>query len=307
MTGSSPDPVDAYRADLLAGRHVFISGGGTGLGAAMAARLAQLGAAITICGRRRSPLDETAAAIRDAGGKAEGIPCDITKRHRVEQCLDEAEQRSGPVTDLINNAAGNFLALSEDLDPRGFEAVTNINLFGSFHCTQACGQRWIERETGGNVVAIATTYTDTGAALVMPSATTKAAIVAMMRSLAVEWGPYGIRLNSIAPGPIPTKGAWDRLIPDASFEDDMRKTVPLGRFATKRELADLAAYLLSDLSAMITGQLIELDGGARLAGHGSFNDLLRIPRDELRSTFDALRPRRRRTPTDDDASSTGPR
>ncbi len=296
MSAAEPPgaPTQPYRPDLLSGEHILITGGGTGLGSAMAARFAELGAAITICGRRRSPLETTVARIAEAGGRAEGLPCDIQRRPRVDAMLAEAEQRQGPLTGLVNNAAGNFLSLSEDLDPRGFEAVMGINLTGSFHCTQACGRLWIERKTAGRVLCIATTYTDTGSSFVMPSAASKAAIVSMMRSLAVEWGPYGIRLNAIGPGPIPTKGAWERLMPDASFEDELREAVPLGRFATRDELGNLAAFLMSDASSFITGQLIELDGGARLAGHGAFHGMNRIPREQLGEHFNSLRPRPKR-------------
>lgn len=293
-----------YRSGLLQDQHILVTGGGTGLGSAMAERFASLGAAITICGRRRSPLEETVTQLRAAGYRAEGIPCDITRRERVDAMIAEAEKRQGPLTGLVNNAAGNFLALSEQLDPRGFEAVMSINVSGTFHCTQACGRLWIERETPGNVLSIVTTYIETGSAFVMPSAASKAAIAAMMRSLAIEWGPFGIRLNAIAPGPIPTKGAWDRLMPDKAFEETLRESVPLGRFATREELGDLAVFLMSGIAASITGQVIELDGGARLAGHGAFNGLMKLPRDELSKHFDSLRPRRRsrdeRPPADDE-------
>jgi len=270
---------------------VLVTGGGTGLGAAMAERMAGLGAAITVCGRRRAPLESTVARLRAAGARAEAISCDVRDAGRVEATVEEAERRQGPLHVLVNNAAGNFLAQSEALEPRGFDAVVSINLYGSFHCTQACGRRWIARGGGGTVLSIATTYADTGAAFLLPSAASKAAIVAMTRSLAVEWGRHGIRLNAIAPGPIPTPGAWQRLVPDPGFEEQLRRHVPLQRFATRAELADLAVYLVSDLSAAMTGQLIELDGGARLAGHGAFNALLEVPEDELRRQFAALRPR----------------
>jgi NAD(P)-dependent dehydrogenase (short-subunit alcohol dehydrogenase family) len=281
-----------YRPDLLQGQHILVTGGGTGLGSAMATTLASLGAAITICGRRRTPLEETVSRMRADGLRAEGIPCDIRKRPRVDAMIAEAETRQGPLTGLVNNAAGNFLALSDELDPRGFEAVMSINVSGTFHCTQACARLWIERETPGSVLSIVTTYIETGSAFLLPSAASKAAIATMMRSLAVEWGPFGIRLNAIAPGPIPTKGAWDRLMPDETFEQTLRASVPLGRFATREELGDLAAYLMSEAASSITGQVIELDGGARLAGHGSFNGLMQVPREKLAKHFETLRPQR---------------
>ena len=283
---------EPYRADLLAGQHVLITGGGTGLGASLAARCADLGAAISICGRRRAPLDETVATLREAGGRAEGIPCDVREPDAVEALVSEAEQRQGPVTRLINNAAGNFLAFSHTLDSRGFDAVVDINLRGGFHATRACGRRWIERKSGGGVITITTTYTESGSPFIMPSATTKAALVAMSRSLAVEWGPHDIRLNCIAPGPIYTKGAWDRLMPGADFEKELLAGVPLGRFATREDLGQLAVYLLSDeLSGTLTGQVVDLAGGARWAGHGSFSQLMRVPTEQLEQAFAALRPR----------------
>ncbi|MDG2148681.1 MAG: SDR family oxidoreductase [Planctomycetota bacterium] len=285
-----------YRPDLLKGQHILITGGGTGLGSAIATRFASLGAAITICGRRRSPLEDTVAALRAKGSRAEGIPCDIQHREKVDEMIAEAESRQGSLTGLVNNAAGNFLSLSEQLDPRGFEAVMSINVSGTFHCTQACAQLWIQRKEPGSVLSIVTTYIETGSAFVMPSAASKAAIAAMMRSLAVEWGPYGIRLNAIAPGPIPTKGAWERLIPDKSFEEKLRDSVPIGRFATREELGNLAVYLMSDSAASMTGQVIELDGGARLAGHGAFNGLMQLPREKLAKHFDSLRPPRQPRP-----------
>ena len=267
-----------------------MTGGGTGLGSAMARRFASLGAKLTLCGRRKSPLEEMAATIREAGGAAEAVPCNVRHADRVEAAVDEAEERQGPVTALVNNAAGNFLARSEQLDARGFDAVLSINLYGGFHCTTALGRRWIERGHGGSVLSITTTYTDTGGPFVLPSAVSKAGMVTMSRTLAVEWGRHGIRLNCISPGPIPTKGAWDRLMPDPAFEEQLRAKVPLGRFATRDELGDLAVFLISDLSASVTGQVVELDGGARLAGHGSFNGLLEVPPEELTRHFEALRP-----------------
>lgn len=286
-------PSEPYRADLLAGQHVLVTGGGSGLGAAMAERCASLGAAVTVCGRRRAPLDETATTIRDAGGKAEGLSCDVRKSEAVEALIDEAEERQGPLTMLLNNAAGNFLAHSHTLEDKGFDAIVDINLRGGFHMMRACGRRWIERGGGGSVLSIVTTYAETGACFVLPSAASKAGIVAMTRSLAVEWGKHGIRLNAIAPGPIPTKGAWDRLMPGADYEERMRESIPLKRFATKHDLGTLAVFLLSDqLSASVSGQVVDLDGAAKWACGASFNELARLPDEQLTATFDAMRPRK---------------
>ena len=286
----SPGP---FRDGLLAEEHILITGGGTGLGAAMARHLAALGAAVTVCGRRRDPLETTAAALVEAGGRAQGLSCDVRKRERIEALLDEAEAGLGPVTGLINNAAGNFLAESETLEPKGFEAVLAIVMEGGWHATQLCGQRWIERGTGGSVLSIGTGYAETGGPFVLPSSMAKAALVNMTRSLAAEWGRYGIRLNVIAPGPIPTKGAWTRLMPDPTFEQRMIANIPLGRFVTQDELGHLAVFLMSDAAFMITGQVVDLDGGARFRGGASFHQLLDLPDDQRRGLFAAMRPKPR--------------
>ncbi|MEL7364144.1 MAG: SDR family NAD(P)-dependent oxidoreductase, partial [Bacteroidota bacterium] len=200
----------SYSSDLLAGQHIVVTGGGTGLGRSMAMRFAEHGAAVTICGRRTEPLETTVGDIREAGGQAEGISCNLREADSVVAFFEEAEERQGPVTGLVNNAAANFLAPSHTISPNGFDAIVKTNLYGSFYATQWCGQRWIERGTKGAVLSISTTYADTGSAFVLPSAVSKAGIVAMTKSLAAEWGVYGIRLNCIAPGPFPTDGAWKR-------------------------------------------------------------------------------------------------
>jgi len=288
MTDDAPT---SLAPNLLADQHILITGGGTGLGAGMARHFARLGASITVCGRRRAPLEERVAELRELGAAAEGLPCDLRKADKVDAMVAEAEARLGALTGLVNNAAGNFLAFSETISARGFDAIVDTNLKGGFYATQAVGKRWIEREQPGAVVSIVTTYAEHGGAYVLPSAMSKAGMSALTRALAVEWGPFGIRLNAIAPGPIPTKGAWDRLMPDADFEEHMRQGVPLRRFATKSELGDLAAFLLSPHALTLTGQIIELDGGARVAGGASFNELTRLPRAKLDKLFSALRPR----------------
>jgi NAD(P)-dependent dehydrogenase (short-subunit alcohol dehydrogenase family) len=284
----------AFGDDLLAGRHVLVTGGGTGLGRALAERFAGVGARLSLCGRRQEPLEEAAAAIRAAGGCAEGIPADVRDADAVDRLVEEAERRQGPLDTLVNNAAGNFLAATEELSASAFDAVVRTNLHGSFHCTTACGRRWIERGTPGVVLSITTTYARTGSAFVVPSAASKAGVEAMTRSLAVEWGRHGIRLNAVAPGPIPTEGAWSRLVPDAAAEKAMLARIPLGRFGGPDDLADLAAFLVSDLASWLTGTVIALDGGEVLAAGGQFNELARRPPDELRALFAALRSERRR-------------
>ncbi len=281
---------DSFAPDLLADQHIVVTGGGTGLGRAMALRFADLGAAVTINGRRPDPLAETVRDIEEAGGAAEGIQCNVRDYEAVQAFFEEAEDRQGPVTRLINNAAANFLAPTEDISPNGFDAIVQTNLYGSFYCTQACGQRWLERDAEGVVLSIATTYAETGSAYVVPSAMSKAGIVAMTRSLAAEWGSEGIRLNAVAPGPFPTEGAWDRLVPDDDLEQKMRERVPVRRFGEPEELATLASFLLSDLSAFMNGEVVTFDGGEALAAGGQFNTFTRMPRRQVKALMEQMRP-----------------
>ncbi len=281
---------DSFAPDLLADQHIVVTGGGTGLGRAMALRFADLGAAVTINGRRPDPLAETVRDIEETGGAAEGIQCNVRDYEAVQAFFEEAEDRQGPVTRLVNNAAANFLAPTEDISPNGFDAIVQTNLYGSFYCTQACGQRWLERDAEGVVLSIATTYAETGSAYVVPSAMSKAGIVAMTRSLAAEWGSEGIRLNAVAPGPFPTEGAWDRLVPDDDLEQKMRERVPVRRFGEPEELATLAGFLLSDLSAFMNGEVVTFDGGEALAAGGQFNTFTRMPRRQVKALMEQMRP-----------------
>lgn len=281
---------ESYQPDLLADHHLVVTGGGTGLGRAMALRAADLGATVTINGRRTEPLETTVDAIREAGGTAEGISCNVRENDAVAAFFDEAEERQGPVTALINNAAANFLAMAEDISPNGFDAIIKTNLYGSWYCTQQCGRRWLERETPGVVLSIATTYAETGSAFVLPSAMSKAGIVAMTRSLAAEWGQAGIRLNAIAPGPFPTEGAWERLVPGEDIEEQMKQRIPVRRFGEPDELANLAAFMLSDLSRYMNGEVVVFDGGEVLAAGGQFNDFTRLPRPQVKAMFEQMRP-----------------
>jgi NAD(P)-dependent dehydrogenase (short-subunit alcohol dehydrogenase family) len=286
------EPFDPFRKDLLKGKTAVITGGGSGLGRSMALRMAGLGAKIAVLGRRPDPLVETVAAIRAAGGQAAGVPCDVRDPDAVAKAFDALEKELGPANQLINNAAGNFLSASEDLSPNAFNSVVQIVLYGSFHCTRELGRRLIERKEPGEVLSIVTTYCTNGSAFVLPSAAAKAGVLAMTRSLAVEWGHAGIRLNAIAPGPIPTEGAFSRLMPTPETQRAALARIPLGRFGETREIANLAAFLLSDLCPYQTGDCVTMDGGEWLAGAGEFSDYRRVPREKLKAGFDALKPKK---------------
>lgn len=291
MMSTSADKASRDRpgAAGLASHHVLVTGGGSGLGRAMAVRFAHAGARVTINGRTAEKLNAVVDEITGAGGQAQGIVCDIREHDQVEDCIARSEEAFGPLDALVNNAAANFLARSESLSPGAFSAIVRTNLYGSFYATQAVGRRWIERGSEGVVLSIVTTYAETGSAFVLPSAMSKAGVVAMTRSLAVEWGRHGIRLNAIAPGPFPTEGAWSRLVPDAAVESAMRMRIPLRRFGIPEELAELAAFLISPAASYMSGSVITLDGGEMLSAGGQFNDLARHPPEKIDEMFAAMR------------------
>jgi len=285
--------MDPFRPDLLDGKTIVITGGGTGLGRSMALRLAGLGARVAVLGRRSQPLEDTSAEIRAAGGEAVPVPCDIRDPDAVKGAFDAVEASIGPPNQLINNAAGNFLCPSEDLSPGGFDAVVRIVLYGSFHCTRELGRRLIERGEPGAVLSIVTTYAATGSAFVLPSAAAKAGVLAMSRSLAVEWGSYGIRLNCIAPGPFPTEGAFSRLLPGSEMEEQARRRVPSRRFGEHAELTNLVAYLMSDASPYQSGDLVTIDGAEALFSGQQFAGFAHMDRAEAKAVMAALRPPRK--------------
>ena len=257
-----------FRNDLLQGKRILVTGGGTGLGKSIAQRYCQLGADVVICGRRMEVLDAAAAELREAtGASVETQSCDIRDSGAVEAMMSRIWEKA-PLDVLVNNAAANFIARTDSLSPRAIDTILNIVLHGSFYCTVAAGKRWIEAGRKGTVLSVATTPAFTGSAFTAPSAAAKAGIVAMTRSLAVEWGPKGIRLNAIAPGLFPTPGAWERLYPEGSQVEDQRLSVPLRRYGDHVELANLFAYLASDESGYITGDLIVMDGGRWMQGVG---------------------------------------
>jgi NAD(P)-dependent dehydrogenase (short-subunit alcohol dehydrogenase family) len=280
-----------FRNDLFRGKRILVTGGGTGLGKAMAQRLMELGAELHICGRRDSVLQETAAELAQAtGGRIHTYPCDIRVAQAVDEMIERIWQEHGALDGLVNNAAGNFIARSEDLSPRGFDAIANIVLHGSFYVTQAVGKRWIAGKRGGSVVSIVTTWVRSGSAFVVPSAMSKAGIAAMTQSLAVEWGPKGIRLNAIAPGPFPTEGMTKRLAPTEALEQRMINAIPMRRVGNLPELANLAAFLLADEVGYLTGEVIAIDGGQWLnsaAGFGALSDLTDADWQDIRVSIEA--------------------
>jgi len=268
-----------FQSDLLNGRTILITGGGTGLGRAMALRFAELGANLFLVGRRENPLRETAEAIRAKGARAAHFPADIRDFTAVEQAIDTAESEFGAVDTLVNNAAGNFIARTEKLSPNAFNAVVGIVLQGTFYCTLALGRKWIAAKQPGTILNIVTTYADAncGSGFVVPSACAKSGVLAMTRSLAIEWARYSIRLNAIAPGPFPTEGAFSRLLPMKEFEEEARNRHPLKRFGRPEELANLAAYLVSQQAGYINGECVVIDGGEWLRGAGEFNNFSDLP------------------------------
>jgi len=266
-----------FEAGLLKGQSIFITGGGTGLGRAMAFRFAELGAKVFLAARREEPLRATAEEICQKGGAAAWGACDVRDFAAVEKVIEQAEKEVGPLTALVNNAAGNFVCPTERLSPNAFASVVNIVLQGSFHCTLALGRRWIEAKRPGTVLNILTTYVWTGSGFVVPSACAKAGVLALTRSLAVEWARYQIRLNAIAPGPFPTEGAWARVIPSAEYEEHHRRRHPMQRFGKHEELTNLAVFLLSPQAGYINGDCVTIDGGQWLRQGGQFNDLLEVP------------------------------
>ena len=268
------------RDDALLGKVIVVTGGGSGLGKAMTKYFMELGAKVAITSRDLEKLKTTATELEaETSGTCLPVQCDVRHYEQVEAMLQEVLKAYGKVDVLLNNAAGNFISPTERLSANAFDTVIDIVLKGSKNCTLAFGKHWINsKQQTSTVLNIVTTYAFTGSAYVVPSATAKAGVLAMTRSLAVEWAKYGIRTNAIAPGPFPTKGAWDRLLPgDLKEKFDLSKKVPLKRVGDHQELANLAAYLVSDFSAYINGEVVVIDGGEWLKGAGQFNLLEAVP------------------------------
>ena len=279
-------PADSYQ-----GKTVIVTGGGTGLGKSIAGYLASLGANIVITSRRLEVIEATAAEItKSTGAKVLAVAGDVRNIEDVENVLHKAVETFGQVDILLNNAAGNFVSPTEKLSHRAFESVIGIVLQGTVNFTLTVGKYWIQEKIKGNILNITTTYAFTGTAFTVPSACAKAGVMALTRSLAVEWGSkFGIRVNAVSPGPFPTEGAWQRLIPE-SLKDlvDPAKKIPLKRVGEHQELANLCAYIMSDYAAYINGADITIDGGEWLMGAGSFNGYLNIP-GEMWDMLDVMR------------------
>ncbi|MEO8190400.1 MAG: SDR family oxidoreductase [Acidobacteriota bacterium] len=284
-----------FDSSTLAGRSVLVTGGGSGLGLAMASAFASCGANVTIAGRRADRLAGAAEEIRSAareGAEVETFAADVREPDQVKALVARAVERFGKVDGLVNNAAGNFLVPAEDLTPNGFDAVVRTVLYGSVHCSLEVGRHLLDRKAPGAILSIVTTYAWTGTAFALPSACAKAGVLAMTRSLAVEWGHAGIRVNAIAPGPIPTEGAFSRLMASPEAEKNALSRIPLGRFGRKEEIANLAVFLMSDLCPYQTGDCVTMDGGEWIAGAGEFSDYRKVPREAFKAALAAMRPKK---------------
>ena len=269
------------RDNALSGKTIVVTGGGTGLGRAMGTYFLKLGANVVITSRKMDVLlktaaemEQEAAASNQGGAKVLAVQCDVRKPEEVDEVLRKTLETFGQVHGLLNNAAGNFISPTERLSANAFSTIIDIVLKGTANCTMAVGKHWIKEKQAGTILNIVTTYAFTGSGYVVPSACAKGGVLAMTRSLAAEWGKYGIRNNAIAPGPFPTKGAWDRLLPgDMAKKFDFKNRVPLKRVGEHQELANLAAFMMSDFSGYINGEVITIDGGEWLQGAGQFNGL----------------------------------
>jgi NAD(P)-dependent dehydrogenase (short-subunit alcohol dehydrogenase family) len=269
------------REGALKDKNILVTGGGTGLGRSMSEYFLSLGANLVITSRKQEVLEETAKEMMAAkGGKVIPIACDVRDIAQVESMWEKATAELGQIHVVLNNAAGNFISPTERLSTNAFNTVLDIVLKGTSQVTLTAGKYWIAQKQPGTFLNIVTTYAWTGSGYVVPSAAAKAGVLALTRSLAVEWAKYGIRSNAIAPGPFPTEGAWSRLLPgDLVKKFDPARKVPVGRVGEHQELANLAAYLVSDFSAYVNGEVVTIDGGEWLKGAGEFNNLDQIPQE----------------------------
>lgn len=278
-----------FTNDTLADKTIIITGGGSGLGLSMARHAARVGANVVLAARNAERLELAAKEIREGGGRAIAVPTDVRDAAACKALVDRGVAEFGKVDGLVNNAAGNFLCAAEDLTPNGFDAVVRIVLNGTVNCTLEVGRHLLERGAPGTILSIVTTYAWMGSSFVLPSACAKAGVLAMTRSLGVEWAHANIRVNAIAPGPFPTEGAWKALMPTPELEEQARKRVPLGRFGEHEELTNLVVFMLSDLARYQTGDCVTIDGGEWLANGGEFNSFTQYPRDTVKGMLRAMR------------------
>lgn len=280
-----------FTKQTLHEKTILVTGGGSGLGLSMATKFAELGAKIAICGRTKDKLERAADELRMKGAaNVASYSVDVRDFDAVGEMMQNIDKDLGNLNVLVNNAAGNFLAASEDVSPNAFKSIVDIVLTGTFNCSQHFGNLLINKKREGSILNIVTTYTQTGSAFVLPSACAKAGVYAMTNTLAYEWATYNIRVNSIAPGPFPTEGAWSRLMPDPKMEKEYIRQIPAGRYGEHEELANLATFMISDLAPYITGECVNIDGGERLKS-GQFNFITQAgPRPVLKQFFSMMKP-----------------
>lgn len=278
-----------FKDNILEGKKILVTGGGTGLGKEMSEHYIQHGADVVICGRRESVLAETAEEFKEKYGSTVRFQAlDIRSAQDVDDFIDTIFQE-GPLHGLVNNAAGNFISPTKDLSARGFDAIANIVFHGTFYVTHAVGKKWIEHQIKGSIISILATWVWTGSPFVVPSAMSKSALHTMTKSLAVEWGPNGIRVNAIAPGPFPTEGMTERLSPKGDMQKDSDNTIPMGRMGEMNELQNLATFLMADGCEYLTGQTIAIDGAQYLSGGGTFSQLSKMSDDDWAEIRDMIK------------------
>jgi len=278
-----------FKDNILQGKKILVTGGGTGLGKEMSEHYIQHGADVVICGRRESVLAETAEEFKEKYGSTVRFQAlDIRSAQDVDDFIDTIFQE-GPLHGLVNNAAGNFISPTKDLSARGFDAIANIVFHGTFYVTHAVGKKWIEHQIKGSIISILATWVWTGSPFVVPSAMSKSALHTMTKSLAVEWGPNGIRVNAIAPGPFPTEGMTARLSPKGDMQKDSDNTIPMGRMGQMNELQNLATFLMADGCEYLTGQTIAIDGAQYLSGGGTFSQLSKMSDDDWAEIRDMIK------------------